>query len=67
MHSTPATVDKVLIIAKERNITIKPIIAKARPFLASSSCFASPPEVIILIAEKIKKKTAAVPAKAKSH
>ena len=67
MHSTPVTVDTRLIIRNETRIKIKPRTAKASDFRASSSCFASPPEVIILIPEKMTKKRAAVPEKAKSQ
>jgi len=53
----------IFIIAKEKRIIKSPIIAHVTVFLAPSTCFGSPPEVINLIPEKIIKNTAAVPAR----
>lgn len=53
----------IFIIPKEKRIIKSPIIAHVAVFLAPSTCFGSPPEVMNLIPESIMKNTAAVPAR----
>lgn len=67
MQDAPVSLLMISIIAKDKSMTIKPMIAKVRVFLAPSTCFGSPPEVRNLIPEKSIKKRAATAANPKSQ
>lgn len=56
MHPAPVILLIKSIIAKDKSTTTRPIIAKVKVFLAPSTCFGSPPDVINLIPEKRIKK-----------
>ena len=64
---TPVTVPIRFKIKKERNTKSNPAIAKVMDFLAVSTVFASPPERINLIPERIIIITATEPEKINSQ